>query len=312
MQLLLEDRDGAGATLRAIDLSCVHDAFDRRQIRLYLASLTCAEAAAPIPVSRGAGRFHVLVPCDDPARFAAVRDQLHEACEWPVGWSPSIERCSEAGRIDAYRAALTRVADDDVLLIVQKHVEIHQPRFVDSVLQALAHADCVGSAGASRWERMDWRADAFASKAGGFISASSEREGQYELHVMGLQDEALVPGMAVLDGAILAVRLGAGIAPPPFDVDLAGCETLLEERWTHELGRNGARLAVHCDLGVCLTPGVALDSSNRSEARVRCAAELGFKPFGHLRDDHSSLSVPVASIPVAIQAARTYFAPSFR
>jgi protein O-GlcNAc transferase len=311
MQLLLGDRDGARETLNGIDQAQVLDAFDRQQIHLYEATFETQEPAHAAPAAAPSGRFHLLVPCDDLLRFEEIQAQLQRLCQLPTGWAWFFDRCSESGRIAAYERALAGGGSEDVLVIVQKHVEIHQPRFAHLILEALAQADCVASAGANRWVRMDWRADEFAHKAGGFMAPSSERDGLYELHLMGLQPNALVSGMAVLDGAVLAMRPGQGVPRPAFDPDLVGCETLLEERWTYQLGRQGGRLSVHRNLGVCLSSGVSLDSSNRSEARMKCATELAFQAFDHPKDDHSSLSTPVPSIHAAVATADAYFAGRF-
>jgi hypothetical protein len=153
--------------------------------------------------------------------------------------------------------------------------------------------------------RLDWRSDEFGQKAGGFVSPSSEKQGLHDLHVVGLGTQIIVPGMDILDGAVLAVRVQPGMGDG-FDDNLLGCETLLEESWSNALARAGKRLAVHRNLGVYLA-GVELDGSNRSEARMECARQMEFRPFEFLKADQVSLSTPTASAAEAVRVADAYF-----
>jgi protein O-GlcNAc transferase len=307
MQLLRRDAAAARDCMARVESLEPVDSFDQAQLGLYRACAAVIEGVAPrAPSESPAGAtVHIVVPCDSAERFEALRQQVVRTCELPAGCDLTFARCDESQRLGGYRRALAAHLGA-VVVLMQKNVEIHQPRFVQHLLQALEAADCVGSSGVKRWARLDWRADDFDQKAGGFISPSSEKQGLHDLHVVGLGDEPVVGGMAVLDGAVLAVRAQPGMADG-FDDNLLGCETLLEEAWSHALARAGKRLAVHRNLGVLVTGGIELDASNRSEARMECARQMEFSPFELLKDDHASLSTPAASPREAVLVADTYF-----
>jgi predicted O-linked N-acetylglucosamine transferase (SPINDLY family) len=292
MYLLQDDAVQARNALEQLRGLEVDDEFDREQAALYEASVSHDCAAAAETKALPPVRMRLLVSCDDHGRFEAVAAQLRAVCELPAGWSWRFDRVGESSRAAAYAQALAD-ADADLLVFLQKNVEIHQRGFLRHLADALAESDVVSCAGARRWSRLDWRADGFEHKAGGFLSPSSERRHHHEVHVLGGGAKAIVPGMAILDGAVLALRPSALRAAAPFDEEMLGCEALMEEHWVHGLGQAGVRLAVHRNLGVLLTPSVDLDAGNRVEARMHCAAKMAFEPFEHLDEDHSSLSVPV-------------------
>ena len=309
MHLLQRDLPGARGALARLSGLPVDDAFDRSQLALYGACVADDQSVAPgpaAPASAAARRLHVLVPCDSRPQFEILSQHLQEHVACPAGWSLSFERCDENERVPAYERAL-QAGGADVLVIAQKNVRISDPRFVEKVAAALERADCVSCAGARRWSRLDWRTDDFAQKAGGFITRSSENRDLQELHVMGPGREAFADGMAILDGMLLALRPGA-VPAPAFDEELLGCETLLEEAWSHAAAAQGWRLAVHRHLGVSLEPEVELDRSNRVEARLRCNEQQGFDPFAFIREDHASLSTPVPDVATALATCDRFLA----
>jgi protein O-GlcNAc transferase len=307
MRLLQRDLGAARDSMARLGSLAIEDAFDAAQLRLYRACAQVIEGtemtASSLDQVPGTS-LHIVVPSDSIERFQLVREQFERTCVLPTGCSLAFTRCSESQRIGAYRKALAGPTGS-VVVLLQKNVEIHQPRFVQHVLQALDGADCVGSSGAKRWLRLDWRSDEFGQKAGGFVSPSSEKQGLHDLHVVGLGTQIIVPGMDILDGAVLAVRVQPGLGDG-FDDNLLGCETLLEESWSNALARAGKRLAVHRNLGVYLA-GVELDGSNRSEARMECARQMEFRPFEFLKADQVSLSTPTASAAEAVRVADAYF-----
>lgn len=307
MRLLQQDASRAREALDRLASLPDPDEFDRLQVRLYRACLDTEDPGArEAQPGSGERRMLFVVPCDSRPQFELQRQQIEECCECPPGWSLAFERCGENDRIPAYQAALAR-SDAAVVVLLQKSVQIHQPRFVAHVAEALEQADVVSCAGALRWARLDWRLDEFAHKAGGFLAPSSERKEMVEVHLHGLGTDPVVPGMVILDGALLAVRPRP--AAPAFDAALLGCEMLLEEAWSHAASQAGWRLAVHRNLGVLLDKDVELDGSNRAEARLHCNSQHGWDPYEPLRDDLASLSAPVATATCAVAVCDTYFAP---
>lgn len=277
-----------------------NDEFDRMQVQLYLAcSQAPAKTAEPMPWAQdGIRRFHVLIPCDNPDHFDAMREQFSACCQYPDDWTVVYERCDEARRITAYETALLRV-NFDILVIVQKNIAIHNALFFVELAKTLDHCDIVGFAGATRWQRLDWRIDEFACKTAGFWVTSSEKPGWIEIQFLGTKSGPIVHDMAVLDGSLLAFNANC-MKFLKFDAELEGAELLLEEDCIHAAFQSGLRLAVHRNLGVFVDQQVALDARYRAAGRMRIAEKLGFDPFAILRDDHLMLSVPVASASDAI------------
>ncbi len=302
MHLLQEDRQGAARALERLAQAEPADPFDAMQVALYRACIGGDTVEAPTALPP-AGRILMLVPCDDAFRFDVQRAQLERDCVCPPGWQLDVQRCPEQGRLQAYRDALG--GDCDVVVLVQKNVQVCHAFFIANVLEALESADIVGCTGARRWSRLDWRTDDFAQKAGGFIGRSSERGEGYELHILG-PGARVQDGMAVLNGSLLAIRT-RGRPAPAFDEDLLGAETLLEEAWTQAAAQAGWRLAAHGDLGLFIDADVALDSSNRTEARMHFNDQRGFDPFASVRDDHVSVSAPAASLAEAAAIGQRYF-----
>jgi protein O-GlcNAc transferase len=246
--------------------------------------------------------LRVVVPSDDAAHFEAVRDSLQRAVV-PPGWSLRVEQVQEASRLRAYQD-WRRTAGGETLLVLHKNARIANPAFFLALGRALEVADVVSFAGGRRWTRVDWRLDDFETKAGAFISRSPENASMAELHVVGHGSDALHTGLQVLDGTVLAIAPGA--ADLPWDEDLLGCETLLEEVWTHQAAQAGVRLAAHRGLGVFIDPAIPLDGSNHTEARVHCAELLGLDPFTHVREDSMALSVPVPDAAAAVAVTERY------
>jgi predicted O-linked N-acetylglucosamine transferase (SPINDLY family) len=282
------------------------DPIDQLQVELFASCPHALEAIVPgtggpeLPDNQ---RFLFCIPCDSTDRFDALARRIEADCRLPPGWTLQIERCGESRRLPSYRAALDR-PDVDIVVFLQKNLEIHRPEILTDLALAMREADIVGMSGARRWRRLDWRLDAFELKAGGFMLDASERAGFVELQWLGSGHDRLVSGMAVLDGGILAISRGAAQAKrlgSLFDDELVGSEVLLEEDWTHSAGRAGCRLAVHRNLGVLVRTGESLDARYRGEARIRAAEKHGFSAFEIANEDRMAISAPVAEPALAVQ-----------
>lgn len=305
-QLLVGREAAAAALLDQLETMAIEDEFDRAQTRLYrLASVRGRPTARPVQV-QGQQRFHVVVPCDDAALFARIDSNLHALARTSGAPELVVERCPEASRSEAYERVLA-LSSQAIVVFLQKHLDIREPAFFSRIAQALETCEVVGHAGATRWSRMDWRLDEFGCKAGAFVTPSSERAGLVDLQLLGDSPAVQADGMAVLDGAVLAMRPSA-VAGVAFDDELLGCETLLEEDWVHRIAKAGGRLAARRDLGVFVGGEVTLDASNRTEARLHCANKHGFEPFALQRDDTAALSVPVTSLEEALSVCERYMA----
>jgi protein O-GlcNAc transferase len=304
LQLLTRDTRAAAEALAQLAGERASDPFDVMQQALYAASLHPAVRTQAFSCPP-AGTVRFVVPCDDPAAFAALRSQVEDGCPASPGWSYIFDRCDERDRTSRYERTLA-TADDDVVVLLQKNVRLHNPCLVADLLAALESADVVGCWGARRWDRLDWRFDEFEVKAGGIVTASSEHRDMVECQLVGPGTDVLAPGMAVLNGCLLAIRPHA-VRDIPFDVELERAETMLEEGWSNAAFRAGLRLAVHRNLGVFIDGQVELDVAHEGEARMRWADLNDYDPFQIRKDDFVALSVPLPDADAALAVCRAYF-----
>lgn len=289
--LLLNDRLHANNWIKqALSLNA-GDTFDAMQLRLYQACLSNESEtpeASREPVN--GQKVVVLIPCDDAEYFQAMEVRLRSLCHVPEGCAVSYNRCDEQTRMDQYVKWLDpEVAD--VLIIMQRVVEIVNPNFYFDLLGALNDYDVVGVAGATRWARANWRGDQFEVKTAGFMTESAELEGGLELQCLGLSEGVLVGGQVVLDGVMLALRSHANL--PALEPELALLNWALEEDWSHELGKAGMSLAVHRNLGV-LVHGVPAKDRRLGYPGLHFLQEKhNFALFSPGQDDEMIISVPV-------------------
>lgn len=304
--LLLERYDALSAILTRLHRGAIPEVFDQMQTRLFAACITGAPddmelKEPPVPPRQ----MHFLVPCDSTERYKAMCAQIRDVCGGASHWTLTFERCEEHARTQAYLTAMSEQTET-ILVIAQKNVEIHSRNFPDLIADALSRQDLVGFAGARRWIRMDWRTDEFKQKAGCFLGRSSEKQGFVEIHWIGEGYEARSEQMSVLDGTLIALDRSRGGHIADFDEELLGCDTLLEEVWAHASFKAGKRLAVLRDLGVFVDSSMALDASNKTDARVRCSETMGFSPFEAGSDDGLSVSAPQPDMDVAIRTMRAF------
>jgi hypothetical protein len=305
LHLLLEQNDEAERMIERLAGMQITDQFDRMQVNLYRASIIAATAFdQSIHVAAKARRFRVLIPCNSVEHFEAMCEQIRTNCHLPQGWNVSYQRCNEDGKIGAYQTAL-RFGGTDVLIFIQKNVALHNPMFLVEVSTALESCDMLGFAGATRWSRMEWRADDFELKAAGFMVESSENTGFIELQLLGVGVESVMKGMAILDGSLLALVPGR-FFDVTFDEDLPGAGLLLEEDWSHCAFKSGLRLAVHRNLGVKLDREALLDDGNRAVGRVKCSEKMGWDTFAMVKEDNMTLTQAVDSPARAVLVGQTY------
>ena len=306
LRLLIGQPIPAAETLRQLEAMDIADSFDQAQRALYGACLASAPTQTPIiPAAVPTYRFCLVIPCDDEQRFHAMEGQIRRVAVLPSGWTMRVLRCDESHRMQAYQAAAQDAAFDAVV-VAQKNIEIHRADFFTQVQAALNDSDIVGFAGATRWNRLDWRVDEPLLKCGGFITLSSEKADVAEIQIIGLGKDTLCGGMAVLDGALFAFRRES-LQAIAMDEELLGGETLLEEDWLHAAQVAGRSLCVHRNLGVFVDSRIELDASQTQMARLHCTDKRGFDPFAPISDSHLALSAPVPSIDRAVQVMRIYF-----
>ncbi len=308
-QLLMNDADAAKAWLtRAMDLD-PEDRFDFLQLRLYEAYLQpVAPTKIEAPLVFAGQRLIVLIPCDDIDYFQAIEMRMRSLCRVPVGCSVSYIRCPEQTRGRHYKKWL-KAGEADVLLIMQRVVEIVNPDFYAEVLGALLDVDVVGVAGATRWTQRHWRGDKFEVKTAGFLTESRESDGFFELQCLGVSEGVVVSGQSVLDGVMLALRPKA-VSHASFDDELALLNWAMEEDWAHDAGKAGARLAVHRNLGVLVHEMPPRDRRQGYPGMLRLQEKYNFPLFQMERDDGMVLTVPLVDSNQSIGVMQNFCVPT--
>lgn len=293
--LVLGRRDQALNMVQRLQSMDLEKSWDSMQAQLFSACVS--KGVLPEPkkaTNRQAARIRVLIPCDEGSRFDAMRAHFEKNCVHPSTWEISYERCDETLRSAAYTSTL-QLPDIDIVVIVQKNIDIHNPDFFLEVFDALQSCDVLGMSGAVRWNRMHWRGDAFDCKAGSFFMASAEKPGAVEIHLLGTRSEVLMKDMAILDGSLLAVA-AAKLRNVAFDDELSDAEWLMEENWTHVAARSGLHLGVHRNLGVFVSPVLGKSISDRATGRMKILDEYGFDPFSIVGDDAAIVSAPASDV----------------
>lgn len=306
-QILLGLPDLAHTTVDRLAKFTPENIFDKYQVQLYQARFSTLTAQKNskekfLPLE---GKLHCIVPCDDVIRFNSICAQLQSVCIPIPGWEIFYERCEERQRINSYRDKSNR-PDIDILVILQKNIDIYQPLFFHKIVSALQKHDVMGYAGATRWTKLDWATDAFQHKAAGFMTASTDKPEFIEMMILGGSTACLQEEMVVLDGGLLAVRQ-ASLSLADWDTDLLGAETILEQVWSHAIQCAGGKLAVDRNLGVMVRRDIALDKRYWANARTKIADDMAFDLFEMKRPDRAFVSLPASCTEQAVAIFDMYF-----
>jgi len=302
-QILSNDLSGAAGSLESLESSSITDTRDQLQLILFKAVL-----GPPVPLSDQRGQHDIrkikcIIPCDDIDLYERILRQMPPA---PLGYSGLIEffRCREDEKSAEYRRIL-RADDSDIVIFLQKNIQIYNEMVWTELAGALGSCDVVGFSGAKRWNRFDWRLDDFDQRACGYTMPLNEKAEFSELRIAGPGLNKVALGMAVLEGGFLAVN-AKRVAQVPFTEDLMDADGLFEEQWSYQAGLAGARIAVHRQLGIHITNDVELNKTYLATARSALVRHMGFDVFSLERNDGSFVSSPVQTPSLGLAAVRAY------
>jgi hypothetical protein len=304
LDIYREDIKKAQERWQALSSLPLIDPLDIAHVNLYKAQLGSwarAEIGTSLtPASSGqAIRCTIAIVADDEAHFAAMQQHIRSITANSNIQYLAFINSDERNKLSAYRQALDDSRSDFTVLL-QSNVIPQHPNFLDRIANALTTSDLVASSGCRVWRQLDWRTEAFDQKVGTTLCSSSEADAFIEITQWSNPENALTSDLAVLDGKLLAARTGS-LKFAEFDGRLMGYDTLMEEAWSHECFRSGARLSVHQGLGVHVGSADPLTEYNRSDACWTVAEAYGFPAFNAVRVDRSVVGTPCRDLTRALQ-----------
>lgn len=283
-------------------------ALDQAQIRLYqrhFFGVSPVSASLSNLQKDGRGRIHCIIPCDDLLRFHEMHSRINQICIPSPDWNITFQRCEEARRVAAYEAA---AADSgiDILVLLQKNIDVCHPGFFLEIVKNLRECDMLGYVGATRWVKLDWIADGFEYKSGGFLSQSSEREKFIEIFLFGPSFSQFQGDMQVLTGEFIALRRNK-FSLASLNKNWEGAEYMIEQVWSNDFFQAGGKLGVHRGLGLLRREDIELDRRYWGAVRLEIAENCGFELFEEKRADLTMVSLPAPTIKDALKALERYF-----
>lgn len=309
--LLSADRRSAQqAITKATELN-PSDVTDKSQLKLLESALSAystngiethnlASIAQPVVVE-------VFLVCDE-ALFSYIVDRTRASCRHPDGYSIKYVYCPETKKGKHLSAAIYE-SSADVVIWLNKNISICNEMFFNDIVFALENDDVISFYGATIYDRLDWRRSESSNKGGSYLSPSPEKEGYFEVQIIGNRAELLVKNMAILDGGLLAFSPTRMRRSAEFDFDpfLESAATMMEEYFSHQCHVAGLRLAAHQSLGLMIDWNTPLLSEHLGEARWHLAQKLEFDPFEHSIEDRMIISAPVESAAIGVNTQRIYF-----
>lgn len=305
--LLLEDKLAAQQTIDQIQSFMPADIFDARQLQLYQAMRQSAPEVVIGTATDFSGKLHCIIPCNQIERYNSISSKLHHINSSGSNYNITITQCSEENKIDHYRA-LKKIDGSDVILILQKNIDIVNPNFFDMILCGLSNCDVLGFSGATRYVQTNWKNDLFEFKIGSSIVTSNENPDFFELQFLGPSKETMESGAALLHGGLIACKANL-FQQIDFDENLSSADCLMEEFWTHKIFLQGNTLGVHQNLGVNLRSDNPLDSKHIAASKMRIADQLSFNPLDFNFNEDSILTIPVKSINEALKISAKFLEP---
>lgn len=252
--------------------------------------------------------FIVLIVCDDPVRYAEIKESMQATCAKIDGIAVSYKQCSEKNRWRSYQDTL-RDEGYDFVLIVQSYMDVCNVNFFTDIAAALQEYDIISVGGARNWNRLDWRLGPIENKVMSFLIPSGEVSGFYEISYSSNALTSLVGSIAVLDGSFLAIKTAGFRAleiSSLFDPMLEGGGTIQEEYFTHAACNAGLSLGIHQNLGVILDWQISMEYDHVEEVREHITQKMSFDPFIEEGESGAVFSMPLPSAQQGIKVLQRF------
>lgn len=244
----------------------------------------------------------VCVVTDDVGTFERIARQVEGL--YPLSNATiHVTHCLSDTQAYAYQCVVA-AAEVDVLVCVHANVDFWRKDFWHQLSKAFRQCDIVGTHGAKRWDRLEWRSHGQEQKAGAFLIPSGEQQEFWEVYAFSQDIDGIAAGLEVVDGSFMAVNLHSirRFGDLVFEEDLNEAGALMEEYFCVCAARRGLRVGVSAQLGISLNWRVGFNDRYLGQARLFVAEQLGFEPWFFPEDEQTLWSV---SLPSAELAART-------
>lgn len=290
-----------------LSLATKKDAIQLKMLNAYVQTKLANEQGQDIALQRSALRsVLVLVVCNEQERYDRIVNKIKSSCFIADGISVEYKKCDEGDRRVTY---MEQIADgkEDVIVVIQKNLDVCSKYFFEETLAALESADILSVGGAIDWDRIEWRRSAVENKVSAFQIPSGEVEGFYEIIFSGANTKKIIDGVSVLDGSFLAINRSVFSSMDTSDMFdpllLGGAGAYMETYFTHAAFKNGKKLAVHQNLGVIfdwrVSTGGGADAD--ADARWHLTQKMSFDPFWDGDEDRATLSIPVPTAEFGVE-----------
>lgn len=251
-------------------------------------------------------RVAVCIVTDDDVAFDRLAMRLGALVPLP-GMLVEIIRCHSDTKSYTYQQVVDS-NESDWLVCLHANVDFWRQDFWMHLLNAMSQCDIVGTHGAKRWDRLEWRTHAQKEKSGAYFIPSGEKSGYWEIYAFSHDPDGLGLGLEVVDGSFIAVNLRALKRFPSlrFEEDLNEAGALLEEYFCLCAARQGLQLGTSARLGISLDWRIPFNDRYLGQARMFVAKQLQFDPWFFPDDEQTLWSVSLESAPLAAKTLEVF------
>ncbi|WP_342620305.1 hypothetical protein [Rhodoferax sp. GW822-FHT02A01] len=306
LYILTEQYEAAQKALKAISDLAQSPEEVKIQYKLFQARLlVTTKAPKGAQMDAQVRNFEILVPCETEAELDLIAQQIRAVCEIPQGWNVRYTQCHQKYRLSNYNEAIT-AADVDILVILQKNLQVHNPRFFLEIAETLDSAALMGCAGATQWRQKEWSLDLPEFKSWGLIRPLRNDPGKCEVHFAGRNGNKLIHGAVVLDGKFLAFKPSL-VQKIAFNEELADSQSLAEEEWSNRVHMAGLGVCIHRNVGLFVGQSIDAYTANSTQGKKIIIERLQFDPFALPVRDFTIATTPADTPAHAVEIADAFF-----
>lgn len=260
----------------------LEDAFDQTQLRLFRGLFTPSPPSGATDIPTTFQKVLVLCVSKGKQPIQPAIDSIR-SLELPDNAKLEVQVVQFDNRLDVYMAATQR---DDVnfVVIIHENLRMTNPTALIEIAKGLEHADVISYAGASRWDRFNWRGNQFDEKTATYMVREGVGTSALSLRWVGNGFDALQMNQAILEGSLLAFK-APSLREVGLEPDFLSGGVLMEEDWVHTAYALGRQLAVTRTLGIVVDVHDSLQQSDVTEALLHLIAKWSKTVFAATPDD---------------------------